>query len=207
MARTTGPLFSFDASGTVAGAVVFSKWRGRNYVRRHAVPGNPRTVQQVSVRVMLSFLSRYWQSILTATQDTWEDPAAAKNYSKFNAYIAANMTAWKHFLHPSQAYPRNPVSTPPDAPTLAAAGGVGLATLTVTENPVAADWGYSIHMSPTPAFEPSKANAVAVEAVPGSPLVVVIAPLAAGTYYFDVLGFNVDGVTGAASGEEVATVT
>jgi len=43
MARTTAPLFSLDASGTIAKAITFSKWRGRQYVRRHAIPKNPQS--------------------------------------------------------------------------------------------------------------------------------------------------------------------
>ena len=33
MAKTTGPLFSMDASGKFGGALVFGKWKGRNVVR------------------------------------------------------------------------------------------------------------------------------------------------------------------------------
>ena len=50
MAKVTGPLMSLDASGTVAGTVVFSKWHGRNYVRQRVIPQNPRSEDQEFAR-------------------------------------------------------------------------------------------------------------------------------------------------------------
>jgi hypothetical protein len=50
MAKVTGPLMSMDASGKFAGALVFSKWKGRPTVRQLITPSNPRSVDQVAVR-------------------------------------------------------------------------------------------------------------------------------------------------------------
>jgi hypothetical protein len=50
MAKTTGPLFSLDASGTVGGVVTYSQWKGRSYVRRHVIPLNPYEADQVAAR-------------------------------------------------------------------------------------------------------------------------------------------------------------
>ncbi len=50
MAKTTGPLFSMDASGKFGGALVFTKWKGRPVVRQLVVPSNPRTLTQNSAR-------------------------------------------------------------------------------------------------------------------------------------------------------------
>jgi len=43
--RVTGPLYSQDASGTIGKAIVFSKWKGRNYVRKHVKPANPQSAK------------------------------------------------------------------------------------------------------------------------------------------------------------------
>lgn len=50
MAKTTGPLFSMDASGAFGGALVFGKWKGRNVVRQLVTPANPNTIGQENSR-------------------------------------------------------------------------------------------------------------------------------------------------------------
>jgi hypothetical protein len=50
MAKVTGPLFSLEASGTVGGVVTYSQWKGRPYVRRHVIPLNPFSADQVAAR-------------------------------------------------------------------------------------------------------------------------------------------------------------
>lgn len=50
MAKVSGPLMSMDASGKFGGAIVFSKWKGRNVVRQLVVPANPNSAGQESAR-------------------------------------------------------------------------------------------------------------------------------------------------------------
>jgi hypothetical protein len=50
MAKTNGPLFSMDASGKFAGALVFTKWKGRPVVRQLVTPANPMSTGQVTSR-------------------------------------------------------------------------------------------------------------------------------------------------------------
>lgn len=58
MAKVTSPLMSLDASGSVAGAITFSKWKGRNYVRQLVIPANPRTSGQQATRAALGAAGR-----------------------------------------------------------------------------------------------------------------------------------------------------
>lgn len=111
MAVVKGPLFSLDASGTVAGAVVFGKWKGRNYVRRHAVPSNPKSVGQLSVRAMMKFLTQYWASLTSPQQTDWEERAAVTNVSPFNAFVGYNMKRWGNNDRPSKLDPAGMVNT------------------------------------------------------------------------------------------------
>lgn len=53
MAKVTSPLMSLDASGSIAGAITFSKWKGRNYVRQLVIPANPRSAGQQATRAAL----------------------------------------------------------------------------------------------------------------------------------------------------------
>lgn len=53
MAKVTGPLFSMSASGSIGKAIVFSAWKGVQYVREHVIPTNKMTEDQGNVRLML----------------------------------------------------------------------------------------------------------------------------------------------------------
>jgi hypothetical protein len=94
MAKTKGPLFSLDASGSVAETIVYSKWKGRNYVRRHTIPQNPQTVKQVNVRTAMTLLVAEWQGESEGAQTAWENYAKASSLSGFNAYVKRGMQAY-----------------------------------------------------------------------------------------------------------------
>ena len=46
MAKVTAPLLSFGGLGTIGKVAVYSKWKGRPYVRQYVIPGNPKTAGQ-----------------------------------------------------------------------------------------------------------------------------------------------------------------
>jgi hypothetical protein len=69
MAKVTGPLMSLDASGTVGHTAVFSKWKGRNYVRVRVIPRNMRTGDQQLVRGFLGVIAKAARAVLTAAKD------------------------------------------------------------------------------------------------------------------------------------------
>lgn len=58
MAKVTGPLFSIDASGKVADALVYFPWKGRKVVRQWLKPTNPRDVNQKIQRQILAGMGR-----------------------------------------------------------------------------------------------------------------------------------------------------
>lgn len=70
MAKVTGPLMSLDASGTVGKTTVFSKWKGRNYVRLRVTPMNPQTEDQATSRTYMGALGQALSSILTRAKDS-----------------------------------------------------------------------------------------------------------------------------------------
>lgn len=143
MARLTGPLMSLDASGSVAGALTFAKWKGRNYVRQLVTPANPKSAAQTAFRAMFGYLSRLWASIDTfdaGSQASWEDLAEAGNYSPFNAYMRYNQDRWSRFLAPVI----DPAATPASAGALstpAATAGVKSIAFTVDCAVNADTWG------------------------------------------------------------------
>lgn len=53
MAKVISPLFSFEASGKIADAMVFFTWKGRNVVRKWTIPTNPMSEDQGNIRLKL----------------------------------------------------------------------------------------------------------------------------------------------------------
>jgi len=91
MARVKGPLFSLEASGTVAKTITFSQWKGRMYLRKHTLPLNPQSATQVNVRTAMTLLVAEWQGEAGAYQTIWNDFAKQFNKSGFNVYVSRGM--------------------------------------------------------------------------------------------------------------------
>ncbi len=91
MAIPTGPLLSFGASGTIAKTVVFSKWKGRPYVRRHVIPSNPKTAAQDLTRNAFSWASNVWKSAPTLLRSPWDRFATGQVLTGRNAFIGKNV--------------------------------------------------------------------------------------------------------------------
>lgn len=70
MTKVLGPMHSDDASGSYAGSLVFSKWKGRNYVRQLVTPVNRNTEEQKTVRSILGTIARACTGVLTSAKDT-----------------------------------------------------------------------------------------------------------------------------------------
>lgn len=58
MAKLTMPLGSFDARGTLADAVTYSYWKGRNYARVRVIPKNPKSEDQAEIRTYLGAVGK-----------------------------------------------------------------------------------------------------------------------------------------------------
>lgn len=210
MARTVGPLMSLDASGSIAGTIVYSKWKGRNYVRQLVTPSNPRSPLQVSTRAMMRFLSQQWTPELTAPQKaTWEDDAAALAASPFNAYIQTNLQRWTQFTSPSKETPVAATGVVPTFTTLPdVTGGVRQATVAWDINALQDAWGLLIFRAGTTLFVPARDNLVGVALLKILTADTFIdTPLEPGAYFWNFQSFTDDGVKSASLGEQTAVVT
>jgi len=90
MARLTGPLLSLDASGSIFGTLVYSKWKGLNYARLSVTPYNPKSAYQVGIRDTMSFGVMYFTkgAYVAAAQKTWWNTyAEGTNQSGINRFI------------------------------------------------------------------------------------------------------------------------
>lgn len=209
MVKVIGPLGGFDASGSLAGSLVFAKWKGRNYVRRLVKPSNPNTGPQVSVRRMWKFLSQEWAGIITGSQTTWDAQAAARNYLPFNAYMSTNQFNWRNFLAPSQLTPVTRAIAVDAINTFTAVAGVRQITITISTTVMQDEnWGSLLFRGLVTGFTPSVSNLVAV--VPSdsaNDVIFVDTPLEPDEYFYDAKAFSTDGKELALEGEISATVT
>ena len=197
---------SLDASGSIANAITFSKWKGRNYARQLVRPANPKSALQVSMRAMLRFLSQAWTSVGATPKASWVEEAAAGNFSPFNAYIQANQRRWREFLAPGQTDTMLGVANLPVAALTSATGGIHHADLLLTLTTLNACWGVAIFRSPTGTFTPSLSNCIHIMKFTAT-TTWTDTPLVAGTYYYDAKFFTNDGFLGPDEGEVNCTVT
>lgn len=93
MGKVTGPLFSLDASGTIAKAITYSKWRGINYVRRRVVPNNPNSTAQQEVRGCFSTLSEMWKRMPQLARDPFLAAVRGLPLTDRNRHVQANVAA------------------------------------------------------------------------------------------------------------------
>jgi hypothetical protein len=208
MAILNGPLMSLDASGSVANALTFSKWKGRNYVRQLVVPANPKTVKQVSVRAMMKFLSQAWAAIGATPKGTWVAPAAADSVSPFNAYIQRNLKRWASFQSPSQTYPSPNTGTVGTLAAQSIIAGVRQLTVQCSLTAVNTNWLLLIHRSQSIGFTPSFSTLVKAVIKTTTPAEQFVdTPLLPGLYYYRLVPCTTEGVMGAAFAEISGTAT
>jgi hypothetical protein len=176
MVRLYGPLMSLDASGTIADAVTFSKWKGRNYARQRVIPANPQSVLQVAVRSMMKFLAQAWTDCTALEKASWDDLAKATSISAFNAYISDNMKRWRQMLAPSALTPPAGTGTLQASGAASAVGGYRQAVITFPIAGVNDGWGIAIERNTVDVYRGT------LDAIVGA----IPTPAAAATLFTDV---------------------
>ena len=200
-------MMSLDASGTLAGAITFAKWKGRNYVRERVIPSNPRSGGQTGMRAMMKFLSQQWAGLSAPNKATWETIADANNYSPFNAYTSRNAKAWRNFTSPTKATPAAAAGTESTSGVHTATAGERSITLAVKCTSADDGWGVAIFRSTSTGFTPGWDNLIACVAIDGTNDVPYVdTPLDPDTWYYNFRPFTIDGVFSVADGEIDATV-
>ncbi len=107
MVKTTGPLLSQHASGTLAKTLTFSNYKGKSYVKRSTIPLNPKSQPQQAMRAMLKWLTQNWETLSDEQKGTWTTAAFPKATSSYNAFIQYNLAEWSAFNAPTKTYPTN----------------------------------------------------------------------------------------------------
>lgn len=208
MVKLAGPCMSMSASGKLANAIVFSRWKGRPYARQLVIPANPQSGGQTGVRRMMRFLSQDWTNLLAAESASWEDRADERVISPFNAFVGVNMERWRNFNGPGISDPIGDTGAVGTLANEAATAGVRQITIDWDVTIVAGNWGVMVFRSQTLGFGTMWTNLVhCIRALTVASFSWIDTPLAAGTYYYNFRAFTTDGVIGAETGEVNATVT
>jgi len=90
MPKVSAPLLSFSASGQIAKSQVYSTWKGIPYVRRYAVPANPKTTKQMNNRGIWSMISQSWLFAPAAIQAAFNAYAVGKPLTGRNKFVSEN---------------------------------------------------------------------------------------------------------------------
>jgi|GEM_PF-4916470 len=96
MAKTTGPINSVEASGSLSGLLTFSSSKGRSYVKKFAVPSQPKTANQKLQRIgfsMASKIARDWESLIVARLGA---EAERKGTTARSLYIGEATSSWMY---------------------------------------------------------------------------------------------------------------
>ncbi len=116
-----------DASGKIAGTV-FSRWKGRNYIRKLVTPHNPQSAAQTVVRDSMARCVELWRSLTAALKVQLDTFATGIRMSGYNWFVGQNrVTEEGH--DSAKLTPHNPDVTMIQDFALAA-GGAGEITLT-----------------------------------------------------------------------------
>jgi len=207
MVKLAGPAMSLDASGTLAGTITFSKWKGRPYARARVIPSNPKSGGQVGMRGMFAFLSQQWASLTAGNQATWEDRASAAAISTFNAFLSYNQFRARNFKAPTQEFPEVETAFSGTMGAFTVAAGVRSIVCTQAITVAGNGWGVAFFRSPTGTFTTAYDNLKKVVPFDGTNDVIFVdSPLDPGAYYYDTRPLTDDGAMGAETGEETDTV-
>jgi len=205
MVKVLGPMFSLHASGSLAGAIVFSSWKGRPYARELVIPSNPKSGAQTGRRGMFKFLSQAWDGIATADQATFQDLADEMVASPYNGYMGINLGDWHNFLAPSQTFLRARTGTPSDNALTAAVWEENRIKLTLTGTALGDAWGIVIFAKEAGAVTPAVGNAIIAD--PDTTIAahdIFWTPPTKATWHFNSIAFADDGAQAAAGGAQDA---
>lgn len=208
MVRVQAPALSLEASGSLAGALVFSKWKGRPYVRTLVKPANPRSGGQVGMRACLKFLSQDWANVPSADQASWKKRADQAVISEFNAYIGFNQFRWRDFLAPCQMDPPAATDVPSTLGTLAAVPGVRSITITQPVTTASDGWAVALFRGLVTSFGSAFDNLIQILPIDATNDVVFVdSPLDPDEYFYVARSITLDGQLSTEGNEASAEVT
>lgn len=194
MVKLKGPGMATAASGSIAGTLTLSTWKGRAYLKNFAKPKQPRTADQIAMRAIVTFISKIWTHLSAADQALWQPLASATSISPFNACQSRDLTRWRGFHYPATILPDDEDGNPQNWATWTTTvvpRGIHhlLASSTVNDG-----IGWPLHRSTTPGFSRAWNNLVkVVKCLPFNSPFTWLDRLEPGTYYYKGMRLANDG--------------
>lgn len=206
MATTKAPLFGLGASGALGGSIVFSSWKGRTYVRRLAIPANPKSGLQVGMRASMRFITQDFTNLTTAQKAAWDTLAAVTNITQLNAQVA---DAQKR-TRVNDGVRRGPAETAGTTPSPAVSPLVTAQpksiVLSWTAGVNVPEYAWMLFRNPTSSFTEDISNLIRI--IPAANLTFTDVGLITGIeLFYSLIGVNFDGELGGASIEFSGTPT
>lgn len=90
MAKTSGPLLSLSATGSIADSITFGSWRGVSYARQKVTPANPRTAAQQANRTRFALLREMFKLAPAVLRAPWTAFASGRKFTDMNAFVGEN---------------------------------------------------------------------------------------------------------------------
>ena len=91
MAKTKAGLLSLGASGKIAGTLIASRWKSRNYTKAYTVPTNPQTTEQTTSRDAVASAVLAWRTTIA------QYPSAA-DWSTIPKHDRQHMSGYNFFI-------------------------------------------------------------------------------------------------------------
>lgn len=162
MATTKAPLFGLDASGALAKSIVFSKWKGRTYVRKFVVPANPKSGLQVGMRSSMRFITQDFTNLSSVQKAAWDNLASVTNITQLNAQVQDAQRRTRVNTGVRRGPAESSGTTPTAAQNGAAAAAPKSLNLTWDDAVTQPEYAWMIFRSITTGFTPAIENLVRV---------------------------------------------
>lgn len=94
MAKTTNPLHSVSASGSIGNTLTLLKQFGRNIAKKKSRPGGAPSAAQLARRAYYRAAAQDWIALSPAQKAEWKPWADAAHITPFNAYMSARLAEY-----------------------------------------------------------------------------------------------------------------
>jgi len=203
MVRTKGPIFSTDASGSIAKTLTSSNWKGRSYLKKISSPTNNQQPSQLGIRTGMAFLSSQWKTLSAPEQASWNAPATETNITPIAAYNQNNLLRLTTGLALTKEYPAAQTAYANNFNFLFATKVGRHVFLSIIDFAPGNGWTGFLYRSLSNGFTAAPSNLIKCYLLddPGGFYYLQDTPPASGTWYYRSRGSSPDGTIGPLSNQ------
>lgn len=210
MVKLKGPGFGLAASGSLGKAITYSTSKGRAYVKKKPTPKQPRSGPQVSMRAMMTFLSKQWNNLTDNQRATWLNSYPEPHLNEYNSFLKYNLARWRRRTGPTKQFPATGASPIGVVPIIIPTGGVRHVELDMQiSGPVFDSWIFLIFHSTIGYQAPVVERLILIQRADDTDHYFwTHSPLTAGTHYYRAYyGTDEGSIAWGFSDDESAVVT